>query len=156
MGPSGNLFYFLTKFERFSVIIFSIIFFCPHSLFSPFGLQLYVFYVYMLVSNRSLRLYSCFFNHFPLISSDCRLRISFHIFFFFLFLFRATLVAHGSPQEAKGPIGATATGLCHSHSNAESEPHLWPIPQLPAMLDPYPLSEARDWTCIFMDPSRVC
>ena len=45
-------------------------------------------------------------------------------FFFFVFsLFRAAPMAYGVSQ-ARGPIGATATGLCHSHSNAESEPHL--------------------------------
>ena len=40
-------------------------------------------------------------------------------------LFRATLVAHGGSQ-ARGLIGEIAVGLCHSHSNARSEPHLWP------------------------------
>ena len=35
-----------------------------------------------------------------------------------------------------GRIGAAAAGLHHSHSNARSEPHLWPIPQLMAIPDP--------------------
>ena len=33
---------------------------------------------------------------------------------------RAAPAAHGGPQ-ARGPIRATAAGLCHSHSNAGSE-----------------------------------
>ena len=33
-------------------------------------------------------------------------------------------------------IGAVAGGLWHSHSNARSELHLQPTPQLTAMLDP--------------------
>ena len=43
--------------------------------------------------------------------------------FYFFFLFRATPAAYGSSQ-AGGQIGAAATGLCHSHSNMGSEPHL--------------------------------
>ena len=50
-------------------------------------------------------------------------------FFFFLFLFRAATVAYGGYQ-ARGQIGAVAAGLYHSHSNARSEQHLQPIPQL--------------------------
>ena len=38
-------------------------------------------------------------------------------------LFRATLVAYGGYQ-ARGPLIAVATGLCHSHSNTRSELHL--------------------------------
>ena len=36
--------------------------------------------------------------------------------FLFSYLFRAAPVAYGSSQ-ARGPIGAAATGLYHSHSN---------------------------------------
>ena len=43
-------------------------------------------------------------------------------------------MAYGSSQ-ARGLIGATAAGLGHSHSNAGSEPHFRPTPQLTAMLD---------------------
>ena len=49
--------------------------------------------------------------------------------FCFVLLFRAIPMAYGSSQ-ARGVIGAVVTGLCHSHSNARSEPHLWPSPQL--------------------------
>ena len=47
---------------------------------------------------------------------------------FFFFLFKATPMAYGNFQ-AMGWIGATAAGLYHSHSNAESEPCLRPTPQ---------------------------
>ena len=50
-------------------------------------------------------------------------------------LFRAIPTAYGGSQ-ARGPIGAVATGLHHSHSNARSEPCLRPIPQLMATPDP--------------------
>ena len=49
-------------------------------------------------------------------------------------LFRATPAAYGSSQ-ARGRIGAIAAGLCHNHGNTGSEPHLWPTPQLTAILD---------------------
>ena len=41
-------------------------------------------------------------------------------------------------SQAMGPIGATAAGLHHSHSNAISKLHLGTTPQLRAMLDPQP------------------
>ena len=60
--------------------------------------------------------------------------------FYFLFvclflLFRATPTAYGDSQ-ARGPIGVTAAGLHHSHSNAGSKPRLQPIPQLMPTPDP--------------------
>ena len=55
-------------------------------------------------------------------------------FFFFFFLFRAAPMAYGDSQ-ARGLIGATAAGLCQNPSNARSEPHLQPTPQLTAMPD---------------------
>ena len=59
---------------------------------------------------------------------------SFFLSFCFV-LFRATPMAYASSQ-ARGPTGAAVAGLCHSHSNAGSEPHLQPTPQLMAMPDP--------------------
>ena len=56
---------------------------------------------------------------------------------FFSFLFRAAPMTYGSSQ-ARGRIGATGTGLCHSHSNARSEPHLQPTPQLMEMPNSQP------------------
>ena len=49
----------------------------------------------------------------------------------------ATPAAHGVSQ-ARGQIRAVTAGLCHSHSNAGSEPHLPPTPQLTATPDPEP------------------
>ena len=60
------------------------------------------------------------------------------IYFVFICLFvfsRAAPMACGGSQ-AKSLIGAVATGLRQSHSNAGSEPHLHPAPQLMAMPDP--------------------
>ena len=54
---------------------------------------------------------------------------------FVFFFLRAAPVAHGHSQ-ARGHIGAAAAGLHHSPSNARSEPHLRPTPQLTATLDP--------------------
>ena len=53
----------------------------------------------------------------------------------FFFLLKATLAVYGG-SHARGQIGAVATGLHHSPSNAGSEPHLQPTPQLTGMQDP--------------------
>ena len=45
------------------------------------------------------------------------------ILFFYFLLFRAVPVAYRSSQ-ARFQIGATAAGLCHSHSDTRSKPHL--------------------------------
>ena len=58
-------------------------------------------------------------------------------------------------SQAKGGIRAATAGLHRSHINAGSELHLQSAPQLKAMLDPNPLSKAKDQTCILMDPSQV-
>ena len=61
-----------------------------------------------------------------------------NLLFFCLFPFsRATPSAYGGSQ-ARGPIGAEAAGLHHSHSKAGSELHLGPTAQLTAMPDPEP------------------
>ena len=71
-----------------------------------------------------------------MVGTDKPLSVS-SFFFFFLsfchFLGRAPL-AYGSSQ-ARGLIGAEATGLHQGHSNAGSEPHLQPTPQLTATPD---------------------
>ena len=60
-------------------------------------------------------------------------------FFFCLFAFsRAAPAAYGGSQ-ARGQIRTTTAGLCQSHSNVGSEPHLRPIPQLTATPDPLTL-----------------
>ena len=48
--------------------------------------------------------------------------------YFILLLFRAAPPAYRGSQ-ARGQIRARAAGLHHSHSNARSEPYLWPTPQ---------------------------
>ena len=75
------------------------------------------------------------------------------LFLSFSFFNRATPVACGGSQ-VRGWIGATAASLHHSYSNLESKPHLWPKPQLTAILNP--LGEARDQTHILMGNSWVC
>ena len=57
------------------------------------------------------------------------------IFICFVLFFRAAPMAHGGYQ-ARGQIGSVAAGLPHRHSNAASEPHLPPTPQLMATPDP--------------------
>ena len=56
-------------------------------------------------------------------------------FCLFVLLFRAALEASGGSQ-ARDPVRAVDAGLCQSYSNARSEPHLQPTPQLTATLDP--------------------
>ena len=57
-------------------------------------------------------------------------------------LFRTTPMAYGSSQ-TRDQIGATAAGLCHSHSNAGSELSLQPTPQLTAIPDPRPTEQGQ-------------
>ena len=62
----------------------------------------------------------------------------FNLFFNFFGLFafsRAAPAAYGDSQ-ARGLIGAVATGLYQSHSNAGSKPCLQSTPQLTAIPDP--------------------
>ena len=54
---------------------------------------------------------------------------------FFVLLFRAAPAAYGGFQD-RDWIGASIAILHHSHSNAGSEPCLWPKPQLAGMPDP--------------------
>ena len=61
--------------------------------------------------NRKIQIIRNYFQ-----SSQCLILL---LFFFFFCLFRATPTAYGGSQ-ARGQIGAAATGLRHSHSNAGS------------------------------------
>ena len=54
---------------------------------------------------------------------------------FCFFLFRVAPAAYGGSQ-TRGPVGAAAAGLHHSHSSSGSKPHLRPTPQLTATPDP--------------------
>ena len=67
----------------------------------------------------------------------CPIPSSFFLFlFYFIFLsFEGHTMAYGGSQ-ARGLIVAVAAGLCQCHSNARSELHLQPTPQLMAMPDP--------------------
>jgi len=60
--------------------------------------------------------------------------VCFVFFFFFSAISWAAPAAFGGSQ-ARGLIGAVATGPCQSHSNAGSEPSLQPTPQLTATPD---------------------
>ena len=75
-------------------------------------------------------------------SEECDSTIPFRFPFssFFFFFFFPT--ASGTSQ-ARGWIGATATGLHHSHSNAGSKLCLQPTPQLMAMPDPGPTKRGQ-------------
>jgi len=58
---------------------------------------------------------------------------------FFFFFFSVGGGGHSCSTwrfQARGPIGATAAGLHHSHNSSGSKPHLQPTPQLMAMPDP--------------------
>ena len=57
-------------------------------------------------------------------------------FSFFLSVFSRAAPAACEGSQARGLIGAVAASLHQSHSNAGSQPHLQPAPQLTAMLDP--------------------
>ena len=59
----------------------------------------------------------------------------FLLLFCFVLFFRAIPVAQGSSL-VRGRIRSTAVGLCHSHSNMGSQPHLRLTPQFMAMPDP--------------------
>ena len=54
----------------------------------------------------------------------------------FVFFFSMAAPTTYGDSQARGPIGAVGTGLHISHSNARSEPHLRPTPQLTATPDP--------------------
>ena len=54
----------------------------------------------------------------------------------YVFFFLGLRLRHMKVPRLGHWIGATAAGLCHSHSNTSSKPCLWPTPQLTAKLDP--------------------
>ena len=69
--------------------------------------------------------------------------VPYNFFFFGFFVFsRAEPVTYGGSQ-ARGLVGAVAAGLHHSHSNARSELHLQPTPQLRTTLDPQPTEQGQ-------------
>ena len=97
-------------------------------------------YLYLNTSvplHSTLNYWIVYFNTYP--SVICVLMGVFIFYFYFWSFcpFRAAPVAYEGSQ-ARGPIGATAAGLCHSHSNARSELCLRLTPQLKARPDPKP------------------
>ena len=66
--------------------------------------------------------------------------IFFFLFFFFVFS-KAIPTAYRHSQV--GVYQSCSRQLCHSHSNAGSELHLRPIPQLAATLDLYPTDQGQ-------------
>jgi len=60
----------------------------------------------------------------------------FLLYFFCLFAFSSASPAAYGGSQARGLIGAVATSLCLSHSNARSELHLRTTLQLTATPDP--------------------
>ena len=75
--------------------------------------------------------------------------------FFFFLNFLGSIFSEYGRSQARGWIGATAAGLYHSHSDARSG-HVCDLHHSSwhhQILNP--LSEARDWTLILMDPSWV-
>ena len=74
----------------------------------------------------------------------------------FFFCFSGLHLRPMKVPRLRGPIGATAAGLCHSQSNSGSKQHLWATPQLTQQHQiPNPLSEARDQTCMLMETSQI-
>ena len=66
--------------------------------------------------------------------------VKFFFFVFFWFVVVVVAISWAAPaayggSQARGRIGAVATGLRQSHSNAGSEPRLQPTPQLTATPD---------------------
>ena len=62
-----------------------------------------------------------------IVQSSFNMESQMYTFYLFILLFRAVPAAFGGSQ-AKGPTRATDAGLCQSHGNARSEPHLPPTP----------------------------
>ena len=77
------------------------------------------------------------------------------LFGWLVLLFRAAYVAYGSSQ-ARGWIGAPASGLRHSHRNAGLSRVCGPHQSSRKCWILNPLSEAKDRTLIFVYSSRVC
>ena len=66
---------------------------------------------------------------------DVNYSLSLSVFFVFCLFSKAAPMAYGGSQ-TRGPIGAVAPHLLHSHSNMGSKPRLQPTPQLMTTPDP--------------------
>ena len=76
------------------------------------------------------------FPNFPEIKNLLFLFLFYFFIFFCLFAISWAAATAYEGSQARGPIGAIATGLHQSHSNSGSEPCLRPTAQLTAMPDP--------------------
>ena len=114
---------------------------CFFSIYTHF---LYIFKFIHIFYICSLYTYTYAFSLYILYLYTYLAMLSLYIFYLFIYLFifwsfclffpRAAPAAYGGSQ-ARGRVGAVATGLCQSHSNAGSEPRLQPTPQLTATPD---------------------
>ena len=94
---------------------------------------------------RLFRLFNSSYSDFFIECLSCCSKGVFFVFFFFFFFFvggwgwglgpHSWRMAYEDSQ-TRGPIGATAASLHHSHSNTVCELPLWPTPQLTGMPDP--------------------
>ena len=113
-------------------------------------MSIYIHFLHLCIIILILRSSSVWFQPVPLLTkgqpvSYCQRmggdqRAAFVFFFFFCLLSFVVAISGAAPaayggSQARGPIGAVATGLRQSHSNAESEPRLQPTPQLTATPD---------------------
>ena len=73
--------------------------------------------------------------------------------FFFFFGFLGPHLWH--MEVPRLGVDSKLQRLCHNHSKLGSKPHLRPKPQFMVTPDPYPLSEARDWTRNLMVTSWI-
>jgi len=85
-------------------------------------------------------------NNYSIIDSHCFFIL--FIFIFFIFYFCPFAISWAAPaayggSQARGRTGAAATSLRQSHSNAGSEPHLQPTPQLTATPDCQPTEQGQ-------------
>ena len=101
-----------------------------------FGLRFPADYSFICLLATCISLEECVF------SSSAQVLIGIFFFFCLFAISRAAPTAYGGSQ-ARGPIGAAATGLHQSHSNAGSEPHLQPTPQLTATPSPQPAEQGQ-------------
>ena len=146
----------LFSFQRYMGLGFPL--HCPFNQIAVPGLTLYPTFFYPFLKlgmERYRRIFN--FLDFYLLGFVIKfvLICSFVHLFIYSHLFRAAPVAFGGSQ-ARGPFGAVASGLYHSHSNTGSESCLWPTSQFTAHWILNPLSKARDWTCAFIDASWMC
>ena len=58
------------------------------------------------------------------------------ILFYFILIFMTPPLAYECSWARVASNQRCSWGLCHDHSNTRSEPHLWPMLQFIAMLDP--------------------